>query len=702
MPTKSTGWRCTGVAGLVAMSCGTLSQVEAASQQDPRTLEEVMVTAQRREEKLQDVPISISVMDGAQLDSSTVEGISEALSRVPGVSVSDIFLGGGTQLSIRGVTASLALFQGASPIAYYLDTVPFGFVKTAIVPDPNAYDLERVEVLRGPQGTLYGSSALNGVVRVLTKDANPEQFEFKGRALASSTEGGGANYRGDTAVNVPLIGGKLAARAVLGYQRASGWIDKPFENRANDSKIRDARIKLNAQPTNELTLGLSAWFSRDDFGAPSTSFDNGRNDSTISEPASMDYDAFGFQVGYDFEAFSLTSNTSYIQFTNESGLDLRLADIPPIEGMLTTKLHARTFAEEVALNSRHEGPWRWTVGGIYRDSTDNLYQFDPAIYLAPTDNNYLSKSYAVFGELTRAFMDGRFELTAGLRYFEDDVGLRERSRFIAFDELISRDQTFSATTPRLVLTWHPNESATLYASFSQGFRSGSDQEPTVVVVAAIPPTKPDKLTNYEVGAKGALFDGVLAFETAVYFIDWQDVQLPITVTLTRDVTSQTIINGQSASGLGIDLGLVARPMDGLELGVNVSWNDLTVDGDVISNNFLLFPDGGRLAYSPEYTIGASSDYSFMLGSTGYEGRFSASANYTSVRGEAMQDVGFLEGDSMVIGRTSFAVRSPARWTTTLFVDNVNNETGTPVHHIRPDWSGRVRPRTYGLQLEYAY
>lgn len=261
-------------------------------------IEEVVVTAQKRTERLQDVPISISVLGGSDLDRSTAEGITESLNSVPGVLAQASYIGGGTQIAVRGVAASSTLLHGSSPIAYYLDSVPFGLIKTSVAPDSNAYDLERVEVLRGPQGTLYGASALNGVVRVLSKDADLEEFQFKARTSASGTErGGDVNYRADLAANVPIVEGKLAARAVVGYDNQSGWIDRPNEKDANDAELRNMRLKLNAQPIDELSVGLSVWLSRAKYGAPSMANDNGRYSIAAYEPMLTDYDTYGLKIG---------------------------------------------------------------------------------------------------------------------------------------------------------------------------------------------------------------------------------------------------------------------------------------------------------------------------------------------------------------------------------------------------------------------
>ena len=246
----------------------SLDSGSADIQSNETQSEEIVVTAQKREEKLQDVPVSMTVLGGRELDRSTAEGVNEVLLTVPGVAATEALQGGNTQISIRGVTGSAPTLGGSSPIAYYLDGLPFSFVKNSVVPDADVYDLERVEVLRGPQGTLYGASALNGVVRVLTKDADLNAFGAKARGALSSTEHGGTNYRGDASVNVPIIEGKLALRATASYQGLSGWINQPSRRDVNDGDTQSYRIKLNAAPTDRLTIGLSAWFSRTHFDAP--------------------------------------------------------------------------------------------------------------------------------------------------------------------------------------------------------------------------------------------------------------------------------------------------------------------------------------------------------------------------------------------------------------------------------------------------
>lgn len=699
--------RSSAPATAAATQAGNVEGIARGSSDDSgsQRIEEVVVTAQRREERLESVPIAISVLGGDALDQSTAQGVTHALNSVPGVITTAPIQGGTAQVAVRGVTAGAGFQNGSSPIAYYLDSVPFALVKTALVPDANAYDLERVEVLRGPQGTLYGASAQNGVVRILTRDADLNDFELKMRTAFSETGYGAENYRGDFALNAPLVEGKLAARAVVGYQDMSGWIDKPGRKEANDAEVRTGRLKLNAQPTDQLSVGLSGWFSRAEFGAPNAGDEHRFRSSAADESIETNYDAFGLRIGYDLSAVSITSATGYLDYELISNLDY-LYPLAGIPGTLLTAMDSRVFSQEVTANSNTEGPWRWSIGGMYRTGEDRLLQ-TLFVLDAPIDFTDESESYAVFGELTRLFADGRFAVTLGLRRFEDDVKQIENVRHtgVPDEPLYHASGTFDATSPRLVLTWHPSERSTIYASYAEGFRSGFNQNANVPI-GLFPSVKADTLKNYELGAKGRVLGGLLSFDAAVFYMDWQDVQQTLTVDV-GGVAVGAPVNGESASGVGAELGVMAHPLDGLSVGLNVSWNDLTADSGVssLANSISLFSKGDRLNFSPEYTAGASLDYRFSFGDSGYAGRFSSSGSYSSEQtyrnvvlgAGVVVDV----GEPMLIANTSFSVVSPHRWTVTLFVDNAGNEQdpGVGLYQV-PDWQQRARPRTAGVQFDY--
>lgn len=689
---------------------------------------EIVVTAQKRSERLQDVPISISVVGGKDLDRSTVRDATEALRYVPGISVNKTGAHPNSAVSVRGVSPSQTIGM-IGTTAYYVDSVPFNLVRTAFGPDPSAYDLDRIEVLKGPQGTLYGANALNGVVRILTKDADLDSFEVKARGMTSSTEGGDLNYRGDLAVGVPLIEGKLAARAVLSYQDFSGWIDGPTNENVNDLRNRDARLKLNAQPTEQLSVELSAWLSRADNGAPAQSDDNEQVPYDQDEPVATDFDTYGLTLTYESPWFTVTSLTGYLKWNQWYDLVNvnPMAPAAPTTYLRLDGYDADMFAQELIFRSPEEGFWRWSLGGMYRDARDSLMQcFVPVTvpdgcegYL-PSDYELTSESYAIFGELTRRFADGRFEVTAGLRYYSDESTIRELMAFgitLPPEALAYKSETFSATTPRVVLTWHPTKELTTYASYSQGFRSGMNQGGPVLrnTGGLFPSSQPDTLDNYELGAKGSLWDGRLAFQTALFYVDWQDVQMNRVVTQAEFPSlpfpsTSAAVNGTSASGVGFEFGFTAAPVSGLELGATFSWNDLKWDGQTFSNNALFWDEGERLPNSVEYTAGGSATYKFPVG--GLQAQISTSVTYVSALPDfvvvaAGQRTLNEAGDDITLAQASVSLNGPSGWMASLFVDNLANWDGATfrgdsVAQPYPWLRNRVRPRTVGLQLEYRF
>jgi iron complex outermembrane receptor protein len=672
--------------------------------------ESVVVTAQRLAQRQQDVPISMSVLRGQELDSSTAEGITDALRGVPGVAPNIAVFGGSSNVSIRGAAAAGPAFFGSGPVSYYIDTVPFGLVRSALLPDANAYDLERVEVLRGPQGTLYGANAQNGVVRILTKDPDLSAFDFKLRSSLSTTAYGGESARVDSAVNLPLIKDKLAVRATLGSENLGGWIDRPDEVDANDSKRLNIRAKLNARPTKRLSIGLQTWVSRIKNGAPNYSPDNRQMPFADNEQSEQRFNLYGAKVGYDLGGYTVQSSTSFIDYGNDFSFW-----VPP-STLLNTFLGSDVFTQEVNVASHGAGPWRWTSGAVYRDAEDLLQQrTTPTI---PGGTRDRSQSYAVFGDVTRRLVRA-LEVSVGLRYFNDRVTQTERGD-PADTSIVTyrKGSEFDKVSPKIALTWLPNLNFTAYTTYSEGFRSGFNQSSGVARVAPnFPPLRPDNLKNYEVGAKGILLER-LQFDLALYYIKWLDVQQPLTVPDLDNPTSVTNyvavnINGVSASGPGIDFGATWEPKPGLTFGTSLGWNDLTQDEDVVAftsaapNGVVIFPKGSRLNLSPETTVSGSTGYAFDIGHGGYRMRMSASLSYVASQfynrlvGAA---VDVTPGQSLMIGRISAAIDSPEHWSATFFVDNLNNEQNSVFLH----WTGvaernlRARPRTVGVQFEYGF
>ena len=671
--------------------------------------DDILVTAQRVEQKLRDVPISISVLGGKQLDRSG-DSVIDQIGRVPGVAESDTRVGG-KQLTVRGVSSANDWFAGTSTVGYYLDSVPFGFVRQGFVPDSNAYDLERVEILRGPQGTLYGVSALNGVVRVLTAEPDLDTFALKMRALGSSTRTGGEGYRGDGAINVPLVSGKLAVRSAVSYESRSGWIDGPTGKDINDGDNLTARVKLKAAPTDDLSVTAMLWHTESDAGAGPSSARDRTTIRQVPENSSTNYDIYALRAELDLGEFSITSSTSYMDFSSSSLISF----FPGSADHLTSLFTSNNFSQEIALTSNRQGRLKWSVGGIYRNVKDLVAQNTSIPSPNPRGLAYrdYSKSYAVFGELSYDVMDN-ITLSGGLRYFKDNNEARQLENPIDPNAvLINNSDEFNRISPRVVATWHPTPFVALYASFGEGFRSGFSQSPTILSAEPnFPGVKPDYLTNYEIGAKGDLLNGLLSFEGAFFFMDWQGVQQNVLVNVPQAGGAlNALINGESASGLGAELTLTARPVSGMTLGTTYSWNSLQFDADIftIANGqpHLLAPKGSRLFNSPKYTASAFVDYHFPIGDN-LEGNVSGSINYAAIRLSRAVVAGVTRvntSDPIWMARAAIGVSSENQgWSLSFFVDNLTDFKGAvsptaPGQDIA-DTKFRARPRTVGIQVGF--
>jgi len=744
------GFLLMSTSSVVLAQAATTSPSPTATAGDagsPDTLLEIIVTAQKRDERLQDVPISIAVLSGKVLDQQPAGGTLEALEQTPSISSSMSDAGGMTEISIRGVAPAIAFGDGSTTVGYYVDGVPFSLVRSAAVPNTNDFDLSQIEVLRGPQGTLYGATALNGVVNIKTNDADPSQFDAKARVGTATTKGGGPSYRADVEVNFPIIQDKLAIRLVVGDEHEGGWIDMPnigvrAGNTTDDTTLR---VKVAIRPIEDLRIDLTAWNSHDLEAEPSFGINGVQPYTYNASPSTTDYNAYNGKIVYDLPFASLSSSTSAIKlnqtvYTDYDGEEPPANQTHDARDELISRLPASVLSEEFLLNSRNSGAWRWQVGFFYRDAYDNVFQTLPAIWggtVAEPNNDYfrdetIQKAY--FGQLTRTFDDDHFEVTAGLRDFHDSYGTYtfgginnpSPSNPLQFLDYDSQHATAHAVTPRFVLSWLPNPNTTLYATYSEGFRSGLEQNPLVVSEPGNPftepPANPDKLKNSEIGAKGRLWNNLITYDVSLYYIKWLDIQEngeAQSCNANGCVPVGGTINGKSASGPGVDLSLGYHPFKGLDFGFDFSENHLVNDANVYPagvgvgpNNGAVYLKGQRTPYSPEYTADAHVDYGWPLNEQ-LDAKASLSGNYRSQEVAiypSLQATGIgysscnngnycYNSGSPTLVNASFEIANHNNQTVRLYATNLTNWNGLVTPAYVENTAFRERPRTIGIQFE---
>ena len=699
-------------AACIALSAGSaFGQVaSAADQAQPAdSEEEIVVTAARRgDQSLQSTPLAIQAFSGEELSRLGIHDTSDLLAAVPGAAPAEQVGTVIRTVTIRGVGGTSGI--GDSPVGYYIDDVPFSIPNSPLAPPLRFLDIERIEVLRGPQGTLYGQGSAGGTIIYHTRDPNLTDFEAATETTVSATEeAGGLNYGVSGAISFPLIPGELALRVSGGYDERAGYVDiydglptsPPREEDANDITNRDIRAVLLWEPTNALRVRaqVAHWEPQQDYSQSISSVEPPQHYfmSGVRGYEEGDFDLYGVSVEYDVGFASISSATSYLdaEYSYLTGQDFGFLG----SGSLFNGYGAHSFSQELQIRSNDDQPLHWLIGGFYQSAASrfdfdaNLTAITIAGYTTTTTDNY-----SVFGEVSYDLFGGQLVPLVGVRYYSDD-------REYVSDSPLSGGYAAGGDSPekvtwRVNLSYHPSRDITAFATVSTGFRSGITQTPFQVFVlnlSGIPGEEalnPDSLTNYEIGLKTRVADGTLQFGVNLYRIDFEDLQLGFAPSGVA-----AFANAGSGSTTGVDLEAQWNtPIEGLSLSAVANFNDSEF-GDVdpvIAATVPGVQEGERLTNTTKYNYRFDADYE---GSFNENMRWFWNASASSASSRVMAGDGYVvPGHSLYGG--SLGLRGDT-WEIALFGENLGDERGpTFVRNgttLFPVVVGPY-PRTFGLRL----
>lgn len=721
--------------GVLTLALTTVC-VGANAQQSDRdraveSLESIVVTATRREEKLKDVPISISALNERSLESIGAKDFSGYANTIPGLSFNE-GSANKSQFVIRGVATGNGYTNSQATVATYYDDVPLmAPYAVNVSPDIRLFDVDRVEVLRGPQGTLFGSGALGGAVRIVTNKPDLTEFRAKTDLTMSSTRSSnGPNYDLNGMVNVPLIADKLAMRVVGYYEHDNGFIDNPVRG-DRDVDYADnygGRVQLRAEPTDNLTLTLNALYQRN-FGADGRYILQNSEDLTYNQflPRSnrAKIQNYSLTAEYDFGPVNLISISSYLRTESLTRSD-RTASAAftyarygypapgPVPYIFTAD--AEQKSQELRLMSTSDGRLDWVIGAFYFDRGDAPNHFvinvpgAGALFAPlgfPSDNIYEgffaspSTEKAIFGEVTYELVPS-LKLTVGARAFWNESTEIDTQHGLqnGRDSFTRRSAKEDSVTPKVALAWQANDDITLYAQAAKGYRVGQTNP-------AIPPDPvtgaergtgygPDSLWNYEVGVKGAAFDGRLSLSADVFYIDWSDIQID------RQYADgyNYIANAGKARAQGTEIEATWNATAGLNLITRMSYNDATLSSDEPLYGAF---KGDRLPGSARFQASNTIAYSFPLSAT-LDGDFQFDHQYIGSKLSYLTPSQSVTYGDFNQFNARFGVRT-GRFETVLFVDNILDEfavvdasrnVGSTVYAIP------LRPRTIGITFRADY
>lgn len=700
---------------------------------DSGQLQEVIVTSQKRKERLQDVPVPVTAVTAHELSDSNEFRLQDYYTQVPGLQLTPNQLGGTSTIAIRGITTG----DFSNPtVGITVDDMPFGSSTVIgggfLVPDLDPSDLARIEVLRGPQGTLYGASSVGGLIKYVTSDPSSDKFAGRLQAgLSSVNASSEVGYNVSGAVNVPLSD-TLAVRGSAFTRSDPGYIDniQAGDRDTNRTRVKGGHLSALWEPTETFSLKTSALIQDNRlYGSPYVALAPGVGDlqqrflpdmgetfrkfQVYSAVASLKLGSAQLTSITGYSKTRLTDSYDYTRAIGESGEVME-----DVFGTRNTKNTDVTSTSKVSEELRLELPLGsrvdWLLGGFYTQERTPWLEY----WYATDDAGAETGTFAVFDFWSKyrdlaAFTDFTFHVTDR---FDIQIGGREsRIRQVfaetdsgPFAEIIEGAPVLvyplttvneSAFTYLLTPQFKVSKDVMLYARLASGYRPGGINAQGALVGLS-PTFSPDKTRNYEIGAKASVFDNLLYVEGSVYRIDWKDIQLQQTTPLGLTIFG----NGSAAKSEGVELSLQSASLGGVRIGGWVSWNNARLTEALPDNSIVVGARGDRLPYGARFSANASVDYEFPIGNL--LGSVGADLSYVGRRlgtfvGEGVERQDFAS-------YTKAGVRAGlkmADWSVDLYVNNLADKRGIlggGRGTLNDEAFTLIQPRTAGLTVARSF
>lgn len=641
---------------------------------------DIVVTATRRSDLLRDVPQAISAFDERTMNRLAIKDTESLVRNTPSLTFSPVGPNE-SNIGLRGLTTQLGF---APAVAVYINDTPFDF-RTDIysgTPNVDLFDIKRIEVLRGPQGTLFGSSSTGGTIRFITNDPNPSRFEYHAELGANSVSKGGIGYEGKMAVNLPLSQ-KLALRLVGTYDHEAGYIDSYLgteagavsvvssdalvKKHANDANLYSLRATLRYGPVDGLTITPSAFYQRSTAANPIATQSNlplfGRASAIGDEPSRTVLAVGNLTVDKDLGFADLISSSSYLHKRSDARLDYSyyafnlFGSYVPLAATYPTS--AKTFSQELRLSSNGHDSFKWIVGAYYSHTDQSLREtyagqefsnlvsdlYGPVAPPIPATTysyhqNTTDQQIALFGQVDVKLAKD-LDLVAGIRGYQLSNSLKTDCTEIVAGVLCGLDSPLVKSrtrnvSPRLTLNYKPVGNATLYATVSRGFRQGGANAAIAPILGCALASsvsqlfKPDSVWNYELGMKYDSPNRVFSAAGAAYRIDQKGVQ----ITIPDPCGILFYTNGGNARINGAELEASVRPSKFVTFGGQVSFADAKFTSVPLAfSQAAGYAVGDPLPETPRWKFGVSAELRNPL-KDGWEG--------------------YLRGDWQHVGRIPFS------------------------------------------------
>ncbi|MCA0239784.1 MAG: TonB-dependent receptor [Proteobacteria bacterium] len=685
----------------------------------------IEITANKRKQLQSEVAGTVTALSGAVLEQLGAVTAEDVFKLSPGVQFNK-GNADGALYSIRGIgtnTSSDNVIFGQAPTGLYIEDVPFTdpyvFISS---PDVMPFDLERIEVLRGPQGALYGSSSLGGAVRYLFAKPDLRQTHFTLLGGVSTVSGGGSGYQLNAMANLPLAKDVAALRVVATKRRDPGFVDNLQTGRKdiNTNEVDSARVMLGLKPASNLDITatyLSQQSKQRGTGAVSPDPDQLTVRTPTDARVDSKFDLGTVQVNWEVAGLRVTSLTGYQTKRRDQVNDVSYLLVPDFtiyggtvypdvdRAINVEPRRSNSFTQELRLASANAGPFNWLVGVFYQRA--NFFRSQRITLPGANDPENLPDD--VFFETVRhgtatersIFADLDWKLTPdwtvglGARHFKTEVEFQRSNYGAPFTRFASSDD---GTTPKLSTRYAISPQTSVYASASRGYRFGG-----INTIGSVP-YKSDSLWNYEIGLR-LQPSRELSLGVSAFMLDWKDIQ----VSSANADGFVLISNVAKARSNGLEATAAWRPNANFSLNGSLAYTDAKTKAPFVSSSGIDVASGTTLPGVPKLQSTLDATYRFS-GPMASAGRFTAVWQHVGSRNAQLDATLKLPSYSTLDLQLAFAWQS---WELTASIQNATDSRGrssAAVNYSTYENPGAVnytewypiRPRTIGLSLRYDY
>lgn len=711
---------------------------QAKAGDENAVIEEIVVTATKRGlQSAQNVAISISAFSEEFLRDRRVDDFSDYALLVPGLSFEDAGPGDKTFI-IRGANST---GTGVATVGVYIDEMLIsGDLRQ---PDFKLFDIQRIEVLRGPQGTLYGDGSLTGTIRIITNQADAAGFSALVDGAVSTTRHGEENFEGNAMINIPLVDDQLALRAVAYTRDMGGFIDnvRLGNDNVNAEDTQGYRVALGYYPSDSMRITATAMHQDTDldgrfiFTTADGTLGDFNTDQFVIDGLDDQMDLYNLTLVKEFAKGTVTASSSYFDRTVSDDFDstpfnlqfgeflfLNILGLPTINGVTNQTDTTEAWTTEIRFASNLGGRTDFVAGVFYQDlkttfdtlvvsTRDDGTRFVP---LLPIFGEFLAnetEKVALFGEVSFQFTD-KWSGLVGLRWFNADQK-NDRANTFPFGGFNppSIEPTIKTSedtvTPKIQLSYQVSDEAMIFATAAQGFRvGGSNQNPIFPLPPENQQFQSDSLWNYEIGTKTRWLNDRLQVNGGVYVLIWSDIQVS---DFTDDANSFSFIsNAGKARSLGFELEVAARPTARLDLTATLSYTNSELTQDQPTANFGFGGrDGDKFPNVPAWQGSLTSRYTWPINAA-LHGFVSADFAYVDGSGTQFNPSSPIYNikDSYTVSDAKIGIRGE-RWTAQIFIDNVFDKLAQvniieQASNLTPRAIVPNRPRTVGLNASFRF